>query len=386
MTLSKETRNKTNIIMRKLIGFVAIAILFAACSSSGDEAIKKQIIMKKQQIANIEQQITDLQKQLSDTVVKENLVPVAVKEMKPEPFNHYFVVFGNVEADKYGNISPEMGGKVEKIHVQEGQEVKKGALLVTLNTDAIANQISGVKTNLEFAEKTFNKQKALWDQEIGSEIQYLQAKSAKEGLEAQLKALNAQMRMSQIRAPYSGIVNKIYPKKGEMAGPSFPVIEFVNLSNITVKAAVSEKYISKVNKGDLVHLTFSSLNDFKMDIPVDRVSKVINPKSRTFEIVLKLNNVNDIIKPNMVSSIRINDFSVDEALVVPSLIIKKDISGDYVYVAVKKDGKTTVEKRAVQIGMSYKDQSMITDGLSAGDNVIVKGYSLVSTGIPVSIK
>lgn len=342
--------------------------------------------MKKTQIAKIEQQIVELEKQLQDTTPVDNFIPVGVKEMKGESFNHYFIVYGNVEADNYGNISPEMNGKVEHIHVREGQRVKKGDLLITLNTEAIAKNIKAMEANLELAETSYTKQKALWDQKIGSEIQYLQAKSAKEGLEAQLAALKAQLKMALLKAPYDGIVNKIYPKKGEMAGPGFPVIEFVNLSKMTVRAQVSEKYIGMVKEGQQVELTFSSMPDFKLETPIVRASKVINPKSRTFEVELKFNNPNELIKPNMVSTITINDYSKEQAFVIPSLVVKKDISGDYVYLVKNENGQQIAEKHPVKLGKSYQDETEVVGGLNEGDKVIVKGYSLVSSGIPVSIK
>lgn len=379
----QELQHKTTVE----INDVSIAINEIDTNLQADKKIiMKKIINQKTRIANIEKVIRSLENQLTAENEGENNIPVVIKDMKHEPFNHYFLVFGNVEADKYGRLSPEMNGKIKSIKVVEGQRVKQGSLLLTLNTDAIENQIVGVQSSLDFANKNYEKQKRLWDQEVGSEIQYLQAKSTKEGLEAQLETLTAQLKMSQLRAPYDGVVNKIYHKKGEMAGPQLPAIEFLNLSKIIVKANVSEKYITKVKKGQLVELTFSSMPNFKMKIPIVRVSNVLNPKSRTFEIELKLNNKDELIKPNMVSTIRINDFSTNEAFVIPSLVIKKDISGDYVYVTVEKDSKTIIEKRQISIGMSYQDKTMINEGLANGDKVVIKGYNLVSTGIPVTIK
>ncbi len=354
--------------------------------SNDDLKTKKKIIMKKNKIATLEHEISELHNSLAVKGTKKRTITVDVKNMIGEPFNHYFLVYGNVEADKYGMISPEMNGKVESISVKEGAFVKKGTLLLALNTEAIEKQIKGTKSGLEMAEITFKKQKALWDQEIGSEIQYLQAKSTKESIEAQLETLQSQVRMAQIRAPYDGTVNKIFPNKGEMAGPSFPVIEFVNLSKITVRANVSEKYISKVKKGQNVELSFASLPNFRIKTPIIRVSKVIDPKSRTFEIELKLDNNNEMIKPNMVSTIRINDFSDNDAFVIPSLAIKNDITGSFVYIVVEKEDKNMVEKRKVETGLSFNDQSMITSGLKKHNKVIVKGFNLVSNGITVNIK
>lgn len=371
--------------MKTLVRILPIVVLLASCGGSDDAAIKKQIIRKKQQIVTIEQQIAKLEQKLKDTSEVDNSIPVEVKEMKPEPFNHYFTVFGNVEADKYGMINPEMAGRVASIDVVEGQQVTKGTLLLTLNTEAIESQIKALETNLEFAKTTYEKQKALWDQKIGSEIQYIQAKSTKEGLEAQLSALRAQLKMAQLRAPYDGVVNKIYPKKGVMAGPGMPGIEFVNLENITIRANVSEKYIDEIQKGKEVEVSFDPLPDLKITTPIVRVSKVINEKSRTFEIELKVKNTNQRIIPNMVSTIRINDFKDANAFVIPSLVVKKDIKANYVYVAVPENTGYSVEKRKVDLGYSYQENTMINHGLKPGDKVIVKGYNLVSSGIPVKL-
>lgn len=353
--------------------------------SPEDLKIKKQIIEQKNKLADIQHKITKLQKSLSVKTSEGRMLSVEVKEMLGEEFNHFFLVYGNVEADNYGMISPEMGGKVESIRVKEGQFVKKGTLLLTLNTSAVRNQIKGVKSSLELASTAYEKQKNLWDQKIGSEIQYLQAKSNKEALEAQLETLESQLVMAQLHAPYDGTVNKIYPKKGEMAGPTMPVMEFVNLSKMTVRANVSEKYIDLVKKGQNVELSFSALPDYKIITPIVKVSKVINPKSRTFEIELKIDNKDERIKPNMVSSIMINDYSAHDAFVIPSLTIKKDITGSFVYIVVENDGKSIVQKRQIETGYSYEDKSMITKGLKLGDKVVVKGYSLVSNGIPVKV-
>ena len=175
-------------------------------------------------------------------------------------------------------------------------------------------------------------------------------------------------------------------KKGELASPGFPVVEFVNLEKITIKADVSESYLGKVRKGQLVELSFSSLPDSKpIKTPIRRVSRVINNVSRTFEIEINLDNNSELIKPNMISTIRINDYSVDDAFVIPSLTIMKDITGSYVYLAVESDDKPIVKKHYIKTGKSYQENSEVSEGLNEGDQVIVKGYHLVSAGLPVKV-
>ncbi len=369
----------------KQLNIIAAQIAEADTTINPDDLkIIKQITMQKNKIVAIEQKIKSLENKMTAKDEK-HLLPVAVKEMQNEQFDHYIIAFGEVEAKNYGMISPEMNGRIEKIYVKRGQRVSRGFLLVSLNTDALDNQISGVKSSLDFATITYNKQESLWNEGIGSEIDYLTAKNTKETLESQLESLEAQKRMAQIRAPFDGIVDKIFPKEGEIAGPAFPVIEFLNLKTLTIKADVSEAYVNKIVNGQIVELSFSSLPDYKIKTPVIQVSNVIESASRTFEIEMEINNPGEKIKPNMVSTIHINDFSSNKVFVVPSLVIRKDISGNYVYVVNKVNNETLVGKKYVSTGLSYDENTVISKGLNAGDNVIVKGFHLVSAGVPVNV-
>ncbi len=349
-----------------------------------DLKIIKQIATQKNRIVGIESKIKMLENQMTAREEK-NLIPVAVKNMQAEVFNHYIITYGEVEAKNYAMISPEMNGRIEKILVAEGMRVKKGQLLVSLNTDAIDKQIKGVQSSLEFATTTYEKQDNLWKQGIGSEIDYLSAKNNKESLESQLQALQAQKRMSQIVAPFDGIVDKVYPKEGEIASPGFPVIEFVNLSKLTITADVSEAFVGKIKKGQMIELSFSALPDVSIKTPIIRVAKVINSSSRTFEIEMEIDNKGELIKPNMVSTIKIKDYSSDDAFVVPSLAVRKDITGNYVYIVSKKDKQYIVGKKYVTTDLSYEENTMITKGLNKGDQVIIKGFHLVSAGVPVNV-
>lgn len=372
--------------MKKYL-LIPMVVLVVACGNSGDKDIKKKITAQKTKIAKLEKKVAKLEKQLSDTNEGHRLVPVVVKELKPETFNHYIIAYGNVEAENYANISPEgMGGIIRAIHVDEGQYVKKGTLLVSLNTDALDKNIEATESTLELVRSTYKKQKTLWDQNIGSEIQYLQAKANKESTEASLEALKAQKRMSQIFAPFDGYVNNVYMKKGELAVAGFPLIEFVNLSQLTITADISESHIGKVHEGNMIEVTFSNLPGDTIRTPVVRISKVINRDSRTFQIEMKINNPGNKIKPNMVSELRINDFSSDKALVIPSLAIKKDMTGNYVYTVVPEEGENIVYKNYIETALAYEDKSMIKKGLKPGQKVIVKGHTMVSAGVPVKVQ
>jgi RND family efflux transporter MFP subunit len=379
---TKNTKYKGMKTAAKLLA----VLLVVSCGMSKDQMIKKQIESKKAQIIKLEKKIEELENELSDTTEKRTTIAVQIKEIKPEVFKHYITVFGNVEADKYAKVSPEMNGQIRTIHVQEGQRISKGQLLVSLINDATQSSINEAKASLELANITYEKQKSLWDQGIGSEIQFLQAKTQRQAAEDRLKMLEAQLRMSQVRAPFDGIVDKIFPKVGDIAGPMVPVVELVNLSRLTIKADVSESYVGMIHPGDKVEVSFSSMPGETLNATIKRTTKVINPTNRTFQVELNISNPGEKIRPNMIASIRINDFTSEKAFIVPSIVVKRDITGDYLYLAVDEENDLIAKKRYLERGISYEGNTMITKGLKEGDKVVVAGYNLVSSGTYLVVK
>lgn len=374
--------------MKKLILFVTIGFI-VACSSKVDrpetsEEIMNQISEHKSQVIELNKEIDNLEKQLinqSDIIDKGT--SVTVKELFYEEFNHFIEVNGVVEAINAAYISPEINGQVKEIFVKEGQYVKKGQMLIKINSSITESSINEVETALELARTVFKKQKQLWDKNIGSEIDYLQAKNNVEALEGKLETLQAQIDMAMIKAPIDGIVDEVLVKDGELAIPGMQMIQLVNLKNLYVNADVSEAYITKVSKGDKVLLEFPSYPDIKMEVPVHRIGNIVKSANRTFKVQLKIKNENGQIKPNVLARIRINDFSEDQALLVSSIIIKQDLQGSYVYIVNQED--YTAKKMYVKTGKSYMDNTMITEGLSKGEKVITQGYNQVSDGSKIKI-
>jgi len=287
-------------------------------------------------------------------------------------------------AENIAFISPEMNGQIKNVYVKEGQFVKKGQLLISLNSAVIQSSISELKTALSLAKIMYEKQKTLWEQKIGKEIDYLQAKNQKEGLEAKLATTNAQLRMSKIYAPFSGIVDAIYSKKGEMATPGRKLIDFVNLNTMEVVAEISEKYLPHISKGDAVTINFPTYPELKKEAVIFRTANIINPANRTFKVFVKINNKDKKIKPFMIAELILSDYTgLDFS--VPSIIIKKDRKGEYVFVIKNSNNKTTAEKRYVKTGLHTGNNTIIKDGLNANENIIVDGYNLVNSGMEVQI-
>jgi RND family efflux transporter MFP subunit len=312
---------------------------------------------------------------------------VRVKPMAFERFEHYFQANGTVEAVQDAFISPEINGRIKKIHVNEGQRVKKDQLLVSLNSEIIESTIAEVKSGLELAATVYEKRKGLWDKKIGSEVLYLQSKTDKETLENKLNTLQAQLRMTRIKAPFSGIVDDISQKEGELAAPGLRIIHLVNLDKIYVNAEVSESYLPKVNTGDIVQVSFPTYPELTTNATIYRTGNVVKMENRTFVVQVLMDNPAEKLKPNILAIIKMKDFMAEAALVVPSIIIKNDLTGAYVYVLEKddKNTKTVAQKIYVKTGMSEGSNTMVTEGLKPGQQVIVDGYNLVTNGMTVEV-
>jgi len=374
---------------RKILFFAALTILFSCQQAEDRESIKKQIAEYKLQIEELNEKVLDLEKKLDSipSMVGEGFkVPVVVEQVNHSVFKHYIEVGGEVEAISEAFISPELSGQIHKIYVKEGDRVTKGQLLAEISSEIIRSQIQEVENSLDYAKVVYEKQKRLWEQRIGSEIQYLNAKNNVENLESRLETLQAQLDMSTIKSPVNGVVDEIFKKEGELALPGVQMMQIVNLEMVYINADVSESYLSSIREGEAVEVTFPAYPDLKMEVPIHRKGNIINPDNRTFIVQLKMSNPDKLLKPNILSRIYINDFISDTALVVPASLVKQDLKGNYVYV-VDEDGKNPVARKAyIQTGLSYNNKTMVTQGISPGQKVIVTGYNQVADGTIVEIK
>ena len=376
--------------MKKILFTLLIPMFIVACSTNDKpqtvDEIKNKINEYRAEIKKLNKNIEELKKQLElmeagDSL--KNAIKVNTIVLKPAVFNHYFQATGSVEAVNEAFISPQISGKIVRILVEEGDNVKKGQLLAQLDTEIIENNIKEIKTSLELAKITYEKQKELWDKNIGSEIQYLQAKNKYESLKQRLETLRSQYDLSFIKSPIDGYVDDVSQKLGEVAVPGRVLFHVVNLNNLLIKAKVSEVYLPLIKKGDSITINFPSLPGISLKTVISRIGQVINPADRTFTVETKIKNKNNMIKPNMLATMIINDYTAVNSLSVPSFIIREDLKGYYVYVANNESGKWVAAKRYIKTGKSYKGKTEIIDGLRPGDRVITDGYNNVSTGQPI---
>jgi membrane fusion protein (multidrug efflux system) len=374
-------------------GIFAFIILFmASCSQKETEStqsIKGQIADYKKEVNNLNLKIAELEmklKSIDPAGQSGEKVAVEVASIDLQTFSHYIEVGGTAEAVKEAYISPEVGGQIREIYVNEGDYVEKGQLLCRLNTEITESNIADLEASLALATTVYEKQARLWEKGIGSEIQYLSAKNNKESLEQKLVTLKAQQDMSIIKSPVNGVVDKIYHKKGELAAPGYQLMLVVNLDEIYINAAVSETYLGQVQEGAKVLVEFPVYPDMKLEVPIYRKGNVINPNNRTFTVQIKLKNPGNLLKPNILSVIHIKDYSADSAIVVPSTLIKQDITGSYLYTMQQVDNKSVAKKVYVKTGKSYLDKTMIESGIQSGQTIITEGYNLVSDGSEVYVK
>lgn len=368
------------------IAMLAVLFTGALMSSCGGEnktpleKLKTERDSLKDVRAEIDEKIFALEREISerDSTVDAKLV-TGIPASK-NVFKHYFEVYGNVQSEKAATIYAENSGAIQSIRVKEGQPVKKGQTIVTQDVEIIERNIAEVRTQLDLAKTLFEKQKRLWDQNVGSEVQFLEAKNRKESLESSLETLQEQRQKSSVTAPFDGVVDKIFPKIGELVGMSSPIVRLINLDELYINADISERYMGDISEGDSVWVIVNRRDTLKSAI--SRVGDYINPSNRSFEIRVDIQEKIDVLRPNSLVVLKINDYSEEGAIVVPSAVIMQDGSGDDYVFTIEKDTNSDLvaRKTPVSTGLSYEGKTMVKTGIDEGDELIDKGSRKVRDG------
>lgn len=359
---------------------IALAIFLASCSSDKPKDKKAELEQLKKERTTLNGKIDKLEAELGQKKSEADLKDVVVAEVSETHFRNYVEVQGKVDAEDNVDIMPESPGTVTRIFVKVGQNVNKGQVLAQLDDKVLRQSVAQMQTQLDLATTVFNRQKNLWDQKIGTEVQYLTAKSQKEGLEKQLAGLKSQAAMNKIKSPVSGTVDAMDLKLGASVAPGSPTgIRVVNASRLKVKALVSENYASKVNQGDEVQVSLPDVPE-NLKARISFAAKVIDPVSRGFNVEVKLPS-NKKYRPNMVAILKIIDYRNDKALVVPVNAIQKSESTDYVFLAVNGKAK----KADIRTGKISDGKAEVLSGLTAGDKVITTGFQDLNDGDGVKL-
>jgi len=375
---------KYNTPSMKSIFFIGLLSLGMSCNTAATEPksltdlkIKKTALLD--QLNEISNELKSVESAISTLDTLKRLMTVTSFKAEEKEFNHYIEVQGIVKADKTIGLRAEMGGTITAILIKQGQRVSKGQILATLESSVIDNSVLQLTTQLNLATTTYERQARLWDQKIGSEIQFLQSKAQKEGLENSLNSLKAQAHKMKIIAPFSGIIDQVFAKTGELISPQTPFLRLVNLDNVYIESEITETYLKAITKGTKALVHFNSINT-TIEASITQVGNFINPNNRSFKTRIDIKNTNNDLKANLLANIKINDFNAS-GIVIPSKFIQQDRNGNtYVYVLEAEENFLKVVKTYVKEANSYNNFSYISEGLDSKSNLVGKGARLVENG------
>lgn len=371
-----------------------ISMLFLLAACSGNKQENKDIAAKKAELSKLTKErdalsdkITALEGEilkLGGTTTEEKIKLVEITALATQDFAHYIELQGKITTEQVYYVTPRgMGGQVKQVLVKQGDQVKKGQLLMKLEDGIIQQNIKQVESQLAFAKNIFSRQENLWKEGIGTEVQFLSAKNNVESLEKQIDLVKEQLSTTQVFAEVSGVVDAVTIKVGEtFMGSPMATITIVNPSAMKAVVDVPENYISKIRKGMPVVVQVPDINE-SFNSSIYLLSETINVTSRSFVAESKVPS-KSTIKPNQIAIVKILDHEAKNALVVPVETVQSDEKGKYVYVLAKENGKTVARKKVVTIGEFYDALIEVKSGLATGDQLITKGYQGLYDGQLIS--
>lgn len=385
--------------MKKIVILIIVSVLVISCGNSqkksvdtimasGDiEAIQQRRNEITDQLQGLNTEIKKLDKKLQEISPETNIPLITSFVARDSIFEHYVELQGSVATNQNIVITPEIGGILTHVYVNEGDRVSKGQVLGRVDDGGMSQQLAQMQVQTDLAKTTFERQKRLWDQKIGSEIQYLQAKSNYEGQQNAINSMKQQLEKAIVRAPFAGSIDDIITEQGSVVSPGMtPILRIVNLNDMYITTSVPETYIRDVVKGKDVKVFFPVLNK-TIEAKVSQTGDFINPDNRTYKAEIDVPNKDNTIKPNLTARLKINDYTNENAILIPQSIISENAIGEqYVYVLLeKKDSKAKAVRVIIETGKTQGDQIEVLKGLQAGDEIVEEGARSVKDGQTVKI-
>jgi len=377
----------------KKLATLLILLLFVQCEPKdkkkfsdimSEGSLEEIQLLKTTHVKTINQLKKELE-QLNEVLLSKDqtqrYVLIGSIELEEEIFEHFVSFQGSIETDKNIVIYPEIPGLLKKIHVTEGQQVTQGDLLAELSDGGLIDQFEQFKLQLKLAKTTYNRQKRLWNQKIGSEIQFLQAKTTFLSLQKSVSQMNDQVTKTKITAPFDGIVDHIIADSGSNLSPGItPIMRVINLDQMKVAAEIPEMHLPNIQKNTSA-IVYIPVLGIQFNEVVASVGNFINPNNRSFRVEISINNENGALKPNMTAEIKVNDYKNPEAILVPIKDILENQNGkSYVYLLeVSDEAKDIykVVKTFVKLGKASDNKIEIIEGLEAGDKIVEEGIRLI---------
>lgn len=348
-----------------------LTLVLAACGG-GEAKPEEQLQKKKQELAKLQQEIKELEKKTKGSDTAQKMKTVTIAPVENTVFEHYIDIQGSVDARENVDVSPQVPGVVKAIYVREGQNVSRGQTLAQLDDVVTRAGIAELQTQIELATTLYNKRANLWKQKIGSEVEYLNAKSQVEGLERKMSTMKEQLAQSRIVSPINGTVDAVIAKLGDAASPGMAAFRVVNSNNLRVIANVAESFSGRVKTGDEVIITFPDINK-EIRTKIGFAAKVIDPVSRTIKVEVPLKGSADL-RPNMTAQMRIVDYKAKDAIVVPVKVIQYSLGKPYVITVKGEGNKLQAIRTNIELGRTYNEIAEIKSGLQAGDRIITSGF------------
>lgn len=386
--------------MKKLAAIILISTAAISCEKTSEKSVEtviqngnlSEIRQKKSELSKQQSQLTMKINQLNDAIdrldTNKERTLVRIETLEDTLFKHYAQVQGDVATDQNIVIFSETSGILADVQVSEGQQVSKGQILATIDDGGLGSELARLETQAALAKTTFQRQQRLWDQNIGSEMQYLEAKANYEASQNSVQQLRTQLAKSTIRAPFSGIIDEIITEQGEVVSPGQKqLFRLVSLQNMYVEASIPENYLSQIQQGTEVIIEINSAGT-RYTGHIRRISNTINPNNRTFKIEVSVPTKEFLIKPNQIATVRFNDYTNENALIVQERTVQKNAQGEnLVYVWEPQTDSTGIARKVVvQPGYVYQDQLEITEGLKPGQTIITEGSRNLRDGQEVRIE
>jgi membrane fusion protein, multidrug efflux system len=379
--------------MKKIILLSAFSLLVFACNSNESGKTIDSIIASKDskaitaKKAELQGQLTQLETALANLdVKKQEEALVSVLAVKDTLFNHYLEIQGSIDTKENILVQPEVPGTLVTLNAKAGQHVTKGQILGRVDDGGSSQQVASLETQYQLAKTTFERQKNLWNQKIGSEIQYLQAQTQMLSLQRSVAQAKAQLSKTVIRAPFSGTIDEVFVERGQVvAANAQGLMRIVNLNNMYVSTSVPETYIGKLKVGTQVDVFLTSLGRTYKG-RVRQIGNFINPNNRSFGIEVSVPNPENLLRPNQVAQLKVIDYSNKNAIIVPTNVVQEDgQKNKFVYTVSNSNGKTGVAKKSiVKVGQSSDNVTEITSGLSANDIIVTEGMNAISDGMKLN--
>lgn len=369
----------TSILLMSLMVFVTVS-----CGKKEDNSLagkKAQLATLQKEASTLTDKIQALQSEIDklEPNKEQKVKTVSVSPIITENFQHFVEATGRLEAENNVFVSPQTGGALTRVFVKIGDYVTKGQKIATIDNSILRNSIQEVEIQLETAKTIFERQKNLWDQKIGTEVQYIQAKSSVESLERRINTLKSQDGLNVVVSPIAGVVDEVRLKAGEIAAPGIGIVRIVNFSDLKVVANVPDTYAGTISKGDMVKIKFPDLQK-EISAKLSYVSQTINQVSRTFAVEAKVPNFDKSLKPNLTAIMNVNDQSKGAAIVITESFVQNTEQGSIVYVAETEGNKKIARAKVVKTGLSYDGKIEIISGLTSGDLLITQGYQEIVDG------